>query len=206
SVRDWEKEFSAFGAILKNVGPNNGLAESKFAFSIAEVIGFRAPYLATGAGLSGALKAHGFRYDTSGVSVANAWPEKVDGVWRFNLAMLRIQGSGKGTLSMEYNFFVAQSRAVRSASVRGGAGTDAANLSALLQDQLRRKPRAAAHRASFHELRGRRLQRGAQVIRARGLWPAGSALRDLCQALRLHGSAERGDARGLSQRRFRARG
>ena len=27
-------------------------------------------------------------------------------------------------------------------------------LSTLLQDQLRRKPRAAAHRASFHELRG----------------------------------------------------
>jgi hypothetical protein len=27
------------------------------------------------------------------------------------LAMLRIQGSGRGTLSMDYNFFVAQSRA-----------------------------------------------------------------------------------------------
>jgi hypothetical protein len=112
SVRDWEKEFGAFSAVLKNVGPNNGLAESKFAFSITDVIGFRAPYLATGAGLYGVLKAHGFRYDTSGVSVANAWPEKVDGVWRFNLAMLKIQGSGKGTLSMDYNFFVAQSRAV----------------------------------------------------------------------------------------------
>src|SRR5262249_31051046 len=56
SVRDWEKEFGAFSAVLKNVGPNNGLAESKFAFSITDVIGFRAPYLATGAGLYGALK------------------------------------------------------------------------------------------------------------------------------------------------------
>src|SRR5262245_16525395 len=112
SVRDWEKEFSAFSAVLKNVGPNNGLAEPKFAFSITDVIGFRALYHATGAGRYGALKAHGFRYDTSGVSVANAWPEKVDGVWRFNLAMLKIQGSGKGTLSMDYNFFLAQSRAV----------------------------------------------------------------------------------------------
>jgi hypothetical protein len=34
----------------------------------------------------------------------------IDGIWRFNLAMLKIQGSGKGTLSMDYNFFVAQSR------------------------------------------------------------------------------------------------
>src|SRR5262249_28173222 len=41
----------------------------------------------------------------------NAWPEKIDGLWRFNLGLLRIQGSGGGTLSMDYNFFVAQSRA-----------------------------------------------------------------------------------------------
>src|SRR6266481_9222071 len=76
-----------------------------------DVIGFRAPYLAKGAALYSTLKARRFRYDTSGVGQANAWPEKIDGLWRFNLAMLRIQGSGRGTLSMDYNFFVAQSRA-----------------------------------------------------------------------------------------------
>ena len=112
SVGDWEKEFRAFNDVLKNVGPNNGIADSKFAFAVADVVGFRAPYLAKGAGLYGVLKAHGFRYDTSGASFANAWPEKIDGVWRFNLAMLKIQGSGKGALSMDYNFFFAQSRAV----------------------------------------------------------------------------------------------
>ena len=111
SAGDWEREFRSFGDIVKNVGPNNGLAESKFAFAAADVVGFRAPYLAKGAGLYGALKAGGFRYDTSGVSQADAWPEKMDAVWRFNLAMLRIQGSGRGTLSMDYNFFVAQARA-----------------------------------------------------------------------------------------------
>jgi peptidoglycan/xylan/chitin deacetylase (PgdA/CDA1 family) len=108
---DWEQEFRAFGEILKNVGPNNGLAGSKLAFAASDVIGFRAPYLAKGPGLYRALKALGFRYDTSDVSHAAAWPEKIDGLWRFNLAMLRIQGSGRGTLSMDYNFFVAQSRA-----------------------------------------------------------------------------------------------
>jgi peptidoglycan/xylan/chitin deacetylase (PgdA/CDA1 family) len=111
SVGDWHKEFRAFGDILKNVGRNNGLPGSQFAFAVKDVIGFRAPYLAKGAGLYGALKAHGFRYDTSGIGHADAWPEKIDGLWRFNLAMLRIQGSGRGTLSMDYNFFVAQSRA-----------------------------------------------------------------------------------------------
>ncbi|HKF10232.1 MAG TPA: hypothetical protein VKB89_16165 [Xanthobacteraceae bacterium] len=111
SASDWDKEFRAFGQILKNVGPNNGLPGAKFAFPITDVIGFRAPYLAKDTALYSTLKAHGFRYDTSGVGQADAWPEKIDGLWRFNLAMLRIQGSGRGTLSMDYNFFVAQSRA-----------------------------------------------------------------------------------------------
>jgi hypothetical protein len=111
SAGDWSKEFRSFADIVKNVGMNNGLARAKLAFAATDVIGFRAPYLAKGAGLYGALKANGFRYDTSGVGRADAWPEKIDGIWRFNLAMLRIQGSGRGTLSMDYNFFVAQLRA-----------------------------------------------------------------------------------------------
>ncbi len=112
SVGDWDKEFRAFSDIVQNVGSNNGLAEAKLAFAATDVIGFRAPYLAKGAGLYGALKNNGFRYDTSGVGYADAWPERIDGIWRFNLAMLKIQGSGKGTLSMDYNFFMAHSRAV----------------------------------------------------------------------------------------------
>jgi hypothetical protein len=111
SAGDWNKEFRSFADIVRNVGPNNGLAHARLAFAPTDVVGFRAPYLAKGAGLYGALKANGFRYDTSGVGRADAWPEKIDAIWRFNLAMLRIQGSGRGTLSMDYNFFVAQLRA-----------------------------------------------------------------------------------------------
>jgi hypothetical protein len=111
SVGDWDKEFRSFSEVLNNVGPNNGLTDSKLAFAATDVIGFRAPYLAKGAGLYGALRNNGFRYDASGVGYADAWPERVDGIWRFNLAILKIHGSGKGTLSMDYNFFVAQSRA-----------------------------------------------------------------------------------------------
>jgi peptidoglycan/xylan/chitin deacetylase (PgdA/CDA1 family) len=111
SVGDWEKELRSFSEVLNNVGSNNGLTDAKLAFAATDVIGFRAPYLAKGAGLYGALKNNGFRYDTSGIGYADAWPERVDGIWRFNLAMLKIYGSGKGTLSMDYNFFVAQSRA-----------------------------------------------------------------------------------------------
>ena len=112
SAADWDKEFRAFGEIVQNVGPNNGSAECRIqAFPLTDVIGFRAPYLAKSAGLYAALKSRGYRYDTSGVGYADAWPDKIDGIWRFNLAVLKIAGSGKGTLSMDYNFFVAQARA-----------------------------------------------------------------------------------------------
>jgi peptidoglycan/xylan/chitin deacetylase (PgdA/CDA1 family) len=112
SAGDWDKEFRAFGEIVDHAGPNNGLARSKLLFTARDIVGFRAPYLAKGPALYGALKAHGFRYDTSGAAHADAWPEKIDGIWRFNLAMLRIQGLGRGALSMDYNFFMAQSRAL----------------------------------------------------------------------------------------------
>jgi hypothetical protein len=110
SVGDWVQEFRSWSDIVDKVGPNNGLADMKLDFAARDLIGFRAPYLAKGAGLYGALRNLGFRYDTSGVGYADAWPEKIDGVWRFNLAMLKVQGSGRNTLSMDYNFFMAQSR------------------------------------------------------------------------------------------------
>jgi hypothetical protein len=111
SVGDWDKEFRSWGDIANKVGPNNGLADVKLDFTASNVVGFRAPYLAKGAGLYGALRNNGFRYDTSDTGYADAWPEKIDGIWRFNLAMLKVQGSGRKTLSMDYNFFMAQFRA-----------------------------------------------------------------------------------------------
>jgi hypothetical protein len=111
SAADWDKEFGAYGEILKNVGSNNALPDVSLAIAASGVIGFRAPYLAKSAGLYATLKNRGYRYDTSGIAYPDAWPEKVDGIWRFNLALLRIAGSGRGTLSMDYNFFMAHSRA-----------------------------------------------------------------------------------------------
>jgi hypothetical protein len=82
---------------------------------LARIVGFRAPYLAAGPGLYQALRQDGFRYDTSGISFPIQWPQKLDGIWRFNLAQLKIDGLGRRALSMDYNFFVAQSRAVADA-------------------------------------------------------------------------------------------
>ena len=113
SAAEWSRELQAFGDIVDRVADHNGLPDSvRLGFASQRVVGFRAPYLATSPGLFAALKAGGFRYDASRVSPANAWPEQIDGLWRFNLAPLKIAGSGRGTLSMDYNFFVSQSRAV----------------------------------------------------------------------------------------------
>jgi peptidoglycan/xylan/chitin deacetylase (PgdA/CDA1 family) len=113
SAGDWARELHSFRDILAKVGPNNGLGDDvKFAFPASEVAGFRAPYLDYSRGLYPALQDNGFRYDTSGDSKADAWPDKTDGLWRFNLAEIGLHGINKHLLSMDYNFFVAQSHGV----------------------------------------------------------------------------------------------
>jgi hypothetical protein len=112
SIDEWRQELRAYSDVIDKVAAHNGLPEAtRLIFDARRVQGFRAPYLAAGPGLYGALKASGFRYDASRVSPADAWPEKVDGLWRFNLAALKISGSRRATLSMDFNFFMAQSRA-----------------------------------------------------------------------------------------------
>jgi hypothetical protein len=115
----WTSEFNSFDGLLENVARNNELSPDEgFALSAKDIVGFRAPYLAHSPGLYATLAARGFRYDTSGTMPANAWPEKRDGIWRFNLAGIRLAGSGRATLSMDYNFLVAQSGAAPIASRR----------------------------------------------------------------------------------------
>ncbi|MGA8614698.1 MAG: hypothetical protein WB760_24110 [Xanthobacteraceae bacterium] len=113
SAAEWAQEFDSFRSVLANVAANNGLDSTvKFAFPLSEVIGFRAPYLATSPGLYTALKDDGFRYDTSGQNFPENWPEKIGDLWRFNLVQLKLADSGRRALSMDYNFFAAQSHTV----------------------------------------------------------------------------------------------
>lgn len=119
SAAAWTSEFNAFDDLLGNVARNNGLtADEGFAFTSREIVGFRAPYLGHSAGLYTTLAERGFRYDTSGTMPSYSWPEKRDGIWRFNLAGIKLAGSGRATLSMDYNFLVAQSGAAPIASRR----------------------------------------------------------------------------------------
>lgn len=110
SAAEWSQELRSFRTILRDIAQINGLeATAGLDFPPAEVIGFRAPYLAKSPGLYVTLKDQGYRYDTSGSDEPNVWPAKKDGVWRFNLANLKLHGSRRGTISMDYNFLIAQS-------------------------------------------------------------------------------------------------
>src|SRR5262249_25571602 len=135
SVGDWKKEFRAFGDILKNVGRNNRLSGSQFAFAATDVIGFRAPYLAKGAGLYGALKAHGFRYTPAAQRLAGEDRRPV--AVQFGHAANPRLGQGHAVDGLQF-LHGPVARRLRSAPLRNGARADAANLSAVLQEQLRR--------------------------------------------------------------------
>jgi hypothetical protein len=117
SQGDWENEFGQFNSLVfDNVYKNNGFSggdESKHAWrpNIKEnVIGFRAPYLEMTPGLWPALVGAGFKYDTSRTDSTNYWPKKLNGIWNFPLGEVTIAGTGKKTLSMDYNFYYAQSK------------------------------------------------------------------------------------------------
>ena len=123
---DWMSEHSQFDQLVFNAGENNGFVAPTLSFDNTAVVGFRAPQLGRGAGLYSAMAQHGLKYDTSRVRGMSYWPEKLDGVWDFPLASLKIAGTNKNTLSMDYNFYVAQS----------GGESDTANKDTYRQQML----------------------------------------------------------------------
>ncbi len=124
NYKDWTSEFEQFNNIVTRFYDINKLQPSlKFPagwlFPVSSIVGFRAPQLGISSSLFQVLKDAHYRYDTSKTASSDYWPKKqiVDDTWNFPLAMLRIAGTGKRTLSMDYNFYVADS----------GAKPDAAN-------------------------------------------------------------------------------
>jgi hypothetical protein len=117
SEADWTSEFTQFNALIFGVYQNNkipptALFPSGWTFAPADIVGFRAPLLGYSKGLFGALKTFKYRYDTSQTAPMNYWPAKNgEGEWNFPLAEVVIAGTAKRTLSMDYNFYYAQTNA-----------------------------------------------------------------------------------------------
>jgi hypothetical protein len=107
---DWRKEFDYFDRFIFEAYSRNNLTGS-LAFDRSVIQGFRAPLLAQSPGLYEVLAEDKFRYDTSKIAKPNYWPQKQNGVWNFPLGQIKTALTGKNTLSMDYNFYYAHSRA-----------------------------------------------------------------------------------------------
>lgn len=113
SLPQWDLEFKEFNHLIFGVFTQNGFdplsTYNPYHFPVEQIVGFRAPLLATNSNMYKVLRKNKFAYDTSQTAPMNYWPESTDGLWNFPLAELRIFDTGKKTLSMDYNFYFSQS-------------------------------------------------------------------------------------------------
>lgn len=110
TAEQWATEFAQYDRLIDDFTLNNGLGSSEgLAFGSRDIRGFRAPFLSTGPALNPAVAAHGYAYDASSAGRAGAWPARnKDGIWKFRLASIPLNGCRRTPLSMDYNLFVAQ--------------------------------------------------------------------------------------------------
>ena len=111
SAKDWNHEFAEYARIVANAWAINGEREP---FGWREAAkgfskGFRAPYLASGAGLETALQRGGFAYDASTVSRGIEPVAVKHGIARFALPLLPEGPQQRRIVSMDYNLFVRHS-------------------------------------------------------------------------------------------------
>lgn len=113
-MKEWMSEFKQFNDIFFNLFRINGLSPSAanpkgFDFKQSNIIGFRAPLLAHTPEMWPALKANGFKYDTSKSSEPTYWPQRhPTGIWNFPLGTIKVAGTNRTTYSMDYNFMCRQ--------------------------------------------------------------------------------------------------
>jgi len=116
SETDWTSEFNQFNHMLFDVyDVNKTKAPAGFFwnFKKEDIVGFRAPLLATTEGLWPTLQKFNYKYDTSKASAPTYWPQKMNwGGWNFPLGQIKIAGSTRSTLSMDYNWMCFQSGCV----------------------------------------------------------------------------------------------
>ncbi|WP_374029347.1 hypothetical protein [Bdellovibrio bacteriovorus] len=114
---DWESEFRQFNDFIFGAYFNNGISPNSkypqgYALTEKDIAGFRAPALGVNDALWPAMKAFHFRYDVSTPGEMTQWPTKDKfNVWRINIPMIELVGTGKRVLGMDYNFYYAHSKA-----------------------------------------------------------------------------------------------
>lgn len=120
---EWLQEFNSFDSIISNVQRNNpSVVMPPWSFPLSSVVGFRAPELAVNNDLYKALATKKYLYDSSGMRMPNKYPTKdKNGVWHIGLGIIKMKnlhsvapsssvGKTSYVLSMDYNFWMTQSR------------------------------------------------------------------------------------------------
>lgn len=112
TLEQWASEFKQFYHLIFDVFQINKITTATghpYHFNPEQVVGFRAPLLGLNSAMYEVLAENHYTYDTSRTADMTYWPELKGGIWNFPLAQVRIAGTGKRTLSMDYNFYYAQS-------------------------------------------------------------------------------------------------
>jgi hypothetical protein len=116
SYDQWKQEFSQFNQLVFNWKTNNQIGNIDKSNDLhvrpEDIKSFRAPLLGKNEEMYHALYDQGFRYDSSSLAATpGAWPTKdKSGVWSIPMAAISVSGTRAVTLTMDYNFFITQSR------------------------------------------------------------------------------------------------
>lgn len=115
----WRQEFNSFDNMIKNVTKINHLEKEpdqrqRLQLPPDGIIGIRIPELGVNNHVWSVMRDHGIRYDTSLTSKPGLWPTKLATlIWEFPLDKIPFNRSQTSSLlSMDYNFFFKQSKAV----------------------------------------------------------------------------------------------
>lgn len=113
TLEEWRSEFDQFHKFVENVfsiNPIDRKNKKDWDDLIPNSIrGFRAPLLGVNKDMYQSLAELGYQYDTSGIGDSKRWPTKrSDGMWSIPLQSVRLAGTGKLTVTMDYNILVAQ--------------------------------------------------------------------------------------------------
>ncbi|ONI71852.1 hypothetical protein BWI15_17150 [Kribbella sp. ALI-6-A] len=111
SVAQWKAEFVAFDKMVET-GPSLAAGKPLAApFDPSTVKGMRTPCLeGRRPAYRQVMRQRGMLYDASEPGYI-AWPKKKDGVWDFPLQSVELAGTGKSTLTMDYNLWYSQTKA-----------------------------------------------------------------------------------------------
>jgi hypothetical protein len=110
TAADWLHEIAQFHNLLHHAGVQ---------VPDAEIQGGRTPCLEGRLGmLRRALRSDKMSYDASATGLPGTWPARIDGIWSFPLALIKLVGTPWDALSMDYNFYVNQSNASEVSPVR----------------------------------------------------------------------------------------